>query len=93
MPLLGLLDWIVIALLALVIEAGIICFCLAMLHEWISFKPEIYWRPSTHIVLDLPEEEWECRKHRYVEAPRNYNEAVYNRGQKLKWYHQIIFDL
>ena len=84
MTLLGLLDWILICIVALLIELGVICFAMMLLSEWVSFKPSIHYRPSTRI------EDSEGNV-RIIEAPRNYHEHYYNRGEKLKWYHKMIF--
>jgi len=89
MPLLGLIDWIIIALAFLVVEFTFICLFLFLLSSLFAFRPKEYWRPSTHYINDR-EEPLEHMKHKFIEAPRNYFMVKFEREEKMKWYNKLI---
>lgn len=86
MPLLGLIDWIIIALIGLIVWAGIITLFLAWLGELFQFKKNVGYRDSTHFYEANGE-------FKIIEAPHICSDVRFDRRLKRKWYHEIIFDL
>lgn len=83
MPFLGLFDWILIAAFFLLIGFGVLCVFLHLLFEWVHFKPEFRYEPSTFFNDAYG-------NYKYVEAPRLHYKFRYERELKLKWYHELI---
>lgn len=83
MPLFGLIDRIIMSIFLLAVAFGFTCYIMMMLHEWFSFKPRTYYRPSVKFVD-------ETGKRRFVDPPSIYLENTISRADKLKWYHHLI---
>jgi|GEM_PF-4370383 len=84
MPFFGLLDWMLMALIVMLGIAFFLINMLRLLSDLVSFKPNVFFRPSTFY-----REKDGTRK--FTEAP-NLNYCLhYRRRYSLPWYTAILF--